>query len=297
MPDREYFRHIFRPFCIIIIIVQQREELMETIYLDVLVVLNIYVNFFLIRAAAWFTHSPMKKGRCAAASVYGSLYSLLILAPQLGTLINIIIKLIAALTVVLMAFGYHSIRRFIINSAAFFSANFILAGTVYAVYSWAAPELMHFNNACFYIDFSLLILIATTSAMYFVLWLVRMLADKAPHGSDCYRVIVRYRDKVVAMSGLADTGNALVDFFTGSPVIICSGENFGIDSAERDKLPKGFRLVPCSTISSSGLLPVFRPDEVVIVSDSSGEKKPVDAMIGLGKSGGKAIFNPKLLKI
>lgn len=270
---------------------------METIYLDVLIILNIYVNFFLIRTAAWFTHSPMKKWKCTAASVYGSLYSLLILAPQLGTLLNIFIRLIAAFTVVLMAFGFISLQRFIINSTAFFSANFILAGTVYAVYSWAAPELMHFNNACFYIDFSLVILVATTSVMYFLLWLVRNFLDRTPAEADCYRVIVRYREKVVAMNGLADTGNVLVDFFSGSPVIICSKEHFGIDSNDDFNLPKGFRLLPCSTVSSSGLLPVFRPDEVLIITDSSGEKKPVEALIGLGNSGDKAIFNPKLLKI
>ena len=270
---------------------------METIYLDVLIILNIYVNFFLIRAAARFTHSPLKKRKCITASVYGSLYSLLILAPQLGTILNIIIKLAAAFTVVLMAFGYNSLRRFIINSMAFFSANFILAGSVYAVYSWVAPELMHFNNACFYIDFSLLILVATTSAMYFLLWLTRIFLDRTPEEADRYRVIVRYREKVVAMNGLADTGNALVDFFSGSPVIICSKEHFGIDCSDNKDLPTGFRLLPCSTVSSSGLLPVFRPDEVLIITDSNGDKKPVEAMIGLGNSGDKAIFNPKLLKI
>lgn len=269
---------------------------MQTIYLDVLIVLNIYVNFFLLTSAAWITHSPLKKKRCAAASAYGSLFSLLILAPKLNAAVNIIIKIFAAFTVVLMAFGFHGRRRFLINSAAFFSANFILAGTIYAVYSWLAPELMHFNNSYFYIDFSLVILVTTTSLMYFFLWAVRLLLDKAPEGTDCYRVIIRYCDKVVALNGLADTGNAMVDFFTGAPVIICGGNKFGLNNYSLEKLPKGFRLLPCSTISENGLIPIFRPDEVIIVSTINGEKKPVDAMIGLGQSNDKAIFNPKLLK-
>lgn len=288
-----YFAH---PLYYNISIDEGKEALMQTVYLDVLIILNIYVNFFLLRAAAWFTHSPMKKGRCALASLYGSLFSLLILAPKLSAAVNIIIKLGAALTVVLMAFGFHSKRRFLINTAAFFTANFILAGTVYAVYSWLSPELIHFNNAYFYIDFSLVILVATTSLMYFVLWLVRLLLDKAPEGTDCYRVIVRYKEKIVAMNGLADTGNALVDFFTGAPVIICGGNKFGIVNFAPESLPKGFRLLPCSTVSENGLLPVFRPDEILIVSTINGEKKPVDAMIGLGQNSEKAIFNPKLLK-
>lgn len=269
---------------------------MQTIYIDVLIVLNIYVNFFLLSSAAWITHSPLKKKRCTAASAYGSLFSLLILAPRLNAAVNIIIKLFAALTVVLLAFGFHGRRRFLINSAAFFSANFILAGTVYAVYSWLAPELMHFNNSYFYIDFSLVILVATTSLMYFVLWIVRLLLDKAPEGTDRYRIIIRFGNKVIALDGLADTGNAMVDFFTGAPVIICSGDKFGFSNYSLENLPKGFRLLPCSTVSENGLLPIFRPDEVIIVSTLNGEKKPVDAMIGLGQKSDIAIFNPKLLK-
>lgn len=39
---------------------------METIYIDVLIILNIYVNFFLLRITAGVTHSPLKNSRCAA---------------------------------------------------------------------------------------------------------------------------------------------------------------------------------------------------------------------------------------
>lgn len=64
-----------------------------------------------------------------------------------------------------------------------------------------------------------------------------------------------------------------------------------------ENLPKGFRLIPCSTVSDSGLIPIFRPDEVMIRNIDNGEEKKVDAMIGFGRSGGEAVFNPKLLKL
>ena len=80
---------------------------METIYIDVLLVLNIYVNFFLIRSASKIMHTPVKNYRCILASVYGSLFSLLILAPEMGVLLNFLIKLAAAFTIVLAAFGFH----------------------------------------------------------------------------------------------------------------------------------------------------------------------------------------------
>ena len=84
---------------------------MQTVYADVLIILNIYVNFFLLRTTARVTHSPLRTFRCIAASVYGSLFSLTILLPSLGTPINIAIKAAAAVTVVLAGFGFHGMKR------------------------------------------------------------------------------------------------------------------------------------------------------------------------------------------
>lgn len=271
---------------------------MQTIYVDVLIVLNIYVNFFLLRITAGFTHSPLRTGRCIAASVIGSLFSLTILLPSLGTVLSILIKLLAAVSIVALAFGFKGRKRLMINTAAFFAANFVLAGTVYSVYTILAPKFIHCNNACFYIDFSLLILIVTTAVLYLAVRLIRILADRSP--DDSYNVLIRAGKRAISLTGLADTGNSLVDYFTGSPVIICSSESFSeLTGSELDisLLPKGFRLLPCSAVSGSGLIPVFRPDEVLIRNCTSGERKPVDAVIGFGECGGKAVFNPKLLKI
>lgn len=271
---------------------------METVYIDVLIVLNIYVNYFLLRITAGLTHSPLRTGRCILGAVWGSIFSLTILLPELGTVIPLLIKLGAAVSIVAISFGISGKKRLFINTAAFFAANFVLAGAVYGIYSLLRPQFIHFHNASFYIDFSLLVLIVTTAALYFALRLLRLITDKAPTGS--YLVYVRSGKKVLKLSGLADTGNGLVDFFTGAPVIICSEDSFSEltgKALDISLLPRGFRLLPCRAVSGSGLIPVFRPDEVLIYSDDSGERKAVDAMIGFGECGGKAVFNPKLLKI
>ena len=271
---------------------------MQTIYIDVLIVLNIYVNCILLKTTAKLTHTPLKNIRCISASAYGSLFSLLILAPELGTLINLLIKSAAAVTIVMIAFGKDSLKRIMVNTVYFFGVNFIFAGAVYGVYSWFKPDFMHFSNTYFYIDFSLIVLIATTAALYGIVCIFRRISDKGRY-TDCrYRVIIKYGQRQIECEGLADTGNGLVDFFSGQPVIICGSEDFsrltGYENGG-DILPKGYRLVPCSTVSESGFMAVFRPDEIKIINGYSGEEKPVEAMIGSGQSMGKAIFNPKIL--
>ncbi len=271
---------------------------LQTIYLDVLIVLNIYVNFFLLRITACITHSPLKAGRCAAAAAYGSLFSLLILVPELNGLISFVIRAFAAVTISAAAFGYHGRSRLALTTGTFLAANFILAGSIYAVYSWLTPEFMHFNNSYFYIDFSLLILVLTTAALYAAAYIVRFMLDRSPPGQGTYRVLVKFRGRVTEVDGIADTGNSLVDCFSGSPVIVCDREGLSDILPERISLPmRGFRLLPCRTVTENGVMPVFRPDEVLILDKLTGKRKPVDVMIGLGKSSGAAVFNPKILKI
>ncbi len=276
---------------------------MNTIYVDVLVIVNIYVNFLLLKTTAKITRSASVFSRMIVASVYGSLYSLVILAPNLSTSLNLIIKSIAAITIVIIAFGIINTKRVIINSITFFAVNFIFAGGIYAVYTWLKPEFVHYNNACIYIDFSLIVLLVTTAVLYYIVSLIRIIYDKIPDYSDKYAIVIRYKGRSAVFNGLADTGNSLIDFFSGSPVIICSKEAVcslvgkAFDKDHIEDFPKGFRLIPCSTIVKDDVIPIFRPDEIIICDTENDRQKKVDAVVGIASDSDKAIFNPKLIKI
>lgn len=275
---------------------------MQTIYIDVLIILNIYVNYFLLRTTAKLTHSRLSGKRCFFVSLYGSIYSLMILIPHINSIINLIIKLLAGISITLLSFGYKNKFRLFINTFCFFMTNFVFAGVIYAVYITLKPSFMHFNNTYFYVDFSLLLLIAITALLYFELCIMRYFTDKYSAVSDSYRIYIKYKGRMTAVNGLADTGNSLVDFFSGKPVIICSKKSLVsiIDEEISDdigNIPKGFRLIPYSTIGNSGMLAVFSPDEVIIVNEENCMKKSVDVLIGIKSNEECAIFNPQLLKM
>lgn len=259
-----------------------------TIYIDVLIILNVYVNFFLLRITAKLTGAPLKPVRCIAASFYGSLFSLLILAPQLPVAASTAIKLAAAVTVVIAAFGVHSVKSLVKNSAAFYGTNFLLAGAVYGVYMWLKPSFIHFSNSFFYIDFSLVILIISTAVLYFIVSMLRRFGGYS--ADEEFSVVIRIKDKLMKFEGLADTGNILVDFFSGKPVMVCPRE---MEDSLPDTVKK--RIIPLNTVSGDDLMWIFCPDETLIIRSSNNEKKAVDVMIGLGDTQGKAIFSPKII--
>ena len=50
----------------------------NVIYIDVLIVLNIFINYFLLLATTFFLHQKPKRWRLVVSAVVGSLFSLLI---------------------------------------------------------------------------------------------------------------------------------------------------------------------------------------------------------------------------
>ena len=270
---------------------------MKTIYIDVLIVLNIYVNFFLLKATAKLTHTALKTARCVVSAVIGSLFSLTILLPHMGFLLSLLLKLAASLLITLLAFGRG--KGYFRLLFYFYVINFLFAGTMLLLYNIFQPTFMAYDNSYMYIDFSLVSLVVFTAIAYFAVRLFRYLTDKKGVLSENYTVEICYKGSTVILEGLMDSGNMLTDSFTGKPVIICPKSLFGYTEDElSDPIEAfekhGLRSIPCSTINGGGMIPLITPEKITIISEK-GSKKKADALIGLSDDADKGIFSPVLL--
>ena len=107
------------------------------------------------------------------------------------------------------------------------------------------------------------------------------------------------------VDAIADSGNSLVDSFSGKPVIICRRSDLykiidfsydiSFENAKEAYEKNSVRFIPYSTIGNFGMIPVFTPDEILICDEETGRKRSVDAMVGINEKDVPAIFNPKLL--
>lgn len=278
---------------------------MKTIYIDVLIVLNIYVNFFLLKATARLTHTPLKTSRCVFSSALGSLFSLTIFLPEMNFLIPLAIKLSAAIIITAIAFGIKDKRQTIKLVFCFYLVNFLFGGIIMLFYLTFKPGFMALGNTYFYVDFSLLSLVVFTAVSYFAVSAVRRFMDRGCDVKKKYKVMIRQGNSSVSVDALADTGNSLVDVFSGKPVIICRCEDLRKvadlpaepvpENAELLYKTNALRFIPYSTIGNNGMIAVFSPDEILICDSETGKTKKVDAMIGINTKDVPAIFNPKLL--
>lgn len=269
---------------------------MQTIYLDVLLVQSLYVNYFLLRATARLTHTRLRLGRCLLAAGGSCLFSLLIFLPPLPLLIQLLFKLAAAAATVTMAFGFHR-EGWLCQFGCFFGCNFLLAGLLLAVCSVAKNGFATWGNSYCYLDFSLLQLILFTALAYAMLHLCSILRGRRHHVNDKFQVLIQLNQKTIVLPGLADTGNNLVDVFSGVPVVVCAESQLTpLLDGKCIELLRGYRLLPCTTVTAEGLMPLFRPDTLCIRNLTSGKSRAVDAMIGIGGTQESAIFHPILME-
>lgn len=259
---------------------------MQVIYIDVLLIFNLYMNYLLLNFTTRITHQRLIFWRALLSAMLGSLSALIIILPELPVGISICYKFIMAILICLVAFGKNNLFW---NCFIFLGMSFLTAGAFMAISLIGYTGIIHHNAFC-YIDISLLQLVIFTIIAYIILHILQYFYNINHKFDDNYNIIINYNNHTAKLTGLADTGNVLVDFYTGKPVIICDKNLLG----EMAK-PKHSHPLPYMTVAGSGMLEVFQPEEVLILSEQ-GKTKSVDALIGIGEQENKkAIFNPKLL--
>lgn len=282
---------------------------MRVIYIDVLFFLNFYITYFLIIGTGCITHRKIALKRRLLGSTAGAVSSFVILLPQIPVILSLLGKLLICLLIALISFGFYDIHKFAASAFVFFGVNCVYAGIMLALWLFIAPSGMTYNNGVSYFQIPLWGIILFTSAAYLVLKLIRRLMDSGTELDKKYTVEIVTEKGSARLTGIADSGNKLVDFFSGLPVIFCNfescsnicpdeiacqlnGEGYNTD------LIHGVRLVPCSTVSGSAVAVCFKPKKILISSGE--EEKQVSALVGFTKSGlstkeFEAVFNPNIL--
>lgn len=247
---------------------------MKTIYVDEMFFLNLLINYFILIATAKLCSLQLKRVQFCVAASFGSLYSVLLLIPNLGFLASPIMKLSLGAVMTLIAFGYT--RRLLRVFTAFLAVSATFGGAVFAAQMISGKN----PGNSLYIEISFKILVLSFALSYFVLtYLFRYIKNKKKR--EILNITVELGGKSVSFNALNDTGNELIDPISGQEIMIADIEALKelLPNGSTEALKRGvtdfliflmdsgikFRLVPYSTINSkSAILPVFTPDRVLV---------------------------------
>ena len=255
------------------------------IYADVLVALNLFVNYFLLLAAKKMLRYEARTQNIVLSSLVGGLYSLTVYLQGVPKLLQILMNISVLTLMTVICFRPKSFKLFLKELLCFIGVNTAFAGIMLAVWLFFTPEGMFYNNSIVYFDIDIKLLVISTLACYLILRLIFMFAKRSAPEDKVISVTLIKNGRAVSVNALLDTGNTLKDAFTGNEVAVAdeavirnllgfsldtyiSREKAGLYNSERLNI----RLIPVTTVSSEALLPAVKVDEIILNNTNTAVK-------------------------
>ena len=288
----------------------------QVVYIDVLFVLNLFVNYLILLATAKLMRFKSSRWRLLGGAALGGIYALLIFTPVIHIVYTLAAKLLFSLSIVLTSFKNLNLKQTAKAMGCFYGVNFAFAGAMFALWMTVKPKGMVVHNGIVYFDISIITLVITAIAIFFLLSFIGKMSKRHVPDTHKYQLTISMDGQEIRTDALMDTGNSLTDAFSDTPVIVAEyqtlqplfpahlelffqgKENSLVYQMDRE-WSRRIRLIPFSSMGGEGLLPAFRPDKITIQSGSEAfvaEKVLVAVCRGiLPQSEYGALLNPDLI--
>lgn len=209
------------------------------IYIDLLILLNIGLDFILLLSISVILKRNVKLRRIFLGSLFGGL-TILILFIKMTSLTSTLFKITLGFMMVIITFGYKDIKYTLNNFYYLIVNSIILGGGLYLIKDYG-----YYNYLILIISFVIIILIY-----------LRQMKKYKENYSNYAKVDIYLKNKIYRLNGYLDTGNKLYDQYHHRPVILI---NMKVKYDEEDLI-----YVPCTTINNFSLVKCVKPEKVII---------------------------------
>ncbi len=261
-----------------------------TVYIDLLILINILTNYIFSRLTAVLTSSDTTTGRLILSSVTGSFFSLIILF-DMPEILSFAIRVFGVLVCVFISFGYKS--RFMFAKYSFTMLSIYMLFTGFLLVFFENSDRVYVNSCSFYISINPVYFVAAISVFYLLITAGEFLFCR--HDKNfIYTVTVKTASGSFTATAFYDTGFKVKDIICNNDVLMCSLDYlkkqpvYKIAQQISDFYQNGnysdTSLLPLfySDMSGPGMLAAFKPVKVTVKSNA-GTKELSNAIIAVSK--------------
>jgi stage II sporulation protein GA (sporulation sigma-E factor processing peptidase) len=303
-------------------------ELLLVVYADIVWLLNICIDFILLSLTALILKKKCKWYRVLLGAFIGSWIVIFLFTPLASIISHPLSKIAFSFAMVFVTFGFGTIRAFIQTTLMFYFVTFMVGGGLIGLHYFLRNDLAILDGIITTVAPGvgdpiswLFVFIAFPFIVYFSRKRVEHLEITKIHFEQIVFVEVIMNEKVWKIKGLIDSGNALCDPLTQTPVMIIdlskvhdfvpawlhdkSKHIHHFDLTEvkegEEELLSRVRIIPYRGVGQhSNFMLAIRPDEVRIITktDSIVVKK---VLVGLNHTTLSAneeyecILHPKMM--
>lgn len=254
---------------------------MQILYVDEIFLINLVINFVLLYLTAKIVRLHISILRLICGSVLASIYTILMILPDLGFMYTFLGKLVFSFLLITVSYKFQRLFVYMKLLLVFYAVTFAFGGFVYACLG-----ILHNSNLinCT-IDFGtpLNILIFSTIASYILLSNLGSYVRRIKCKDKCIReLIIEKNGHKIRLKCLMDTGNSLYEPFTHIPIVVvylkslrpifpkklfdllCDMTKFD-DILHNQLIEYKFRIISFTSVGvRQELMAVFKPDKMII---------------------------------
>lgn len=227
-----------------------------TVYIDLVCIINFIYDFLILLTVSFTLKRNRKIYNYILSSLIGML-SIFLLFLKINNIILFLLKILISVIMVIVAFGYKSIKYTISNIIYFYMTSIILAGFLY---------LIKGNSSNFNLNYIVLLIIGPI-----ILFIYYKSNKKLKNTySDYYKIKIVFDNIEYNLVSFYDNGNNLKDPISRKSIIIVG--NNRLEKIYNIRSPV---YVPVITVKGSHLMKCFKPSYIIL-----NDKKIYNYLIG-----------------
>lgn len=227
-----------------------------TVYIDLVCIINFIYDFLILLTVSFTLKRNRKIYNYILSSLIGVL-SIFLLFLKINNIVLFLLKILISVIMVIVAFGYKSIKYTISNIIYFYMTSIILAGFLY---------LIKGNSSNFNLNYIVLLIIGPI-----ILFIYYKSNKKLKNTySDYYKIKIVFDNIEYNLVSFYDNGNNLKDPISRKSIIIV--ENSRLEKIYNIRSPV---YVPVITVKGTHLMKCFKPSYIIL-----NDKKIYNYLIG-----------------
>lgn len=194
-----------------------------TIYLDIIFIENILMNYIILFATLVIIKPKTihQQIRLIVSSIIGSIYAIIVYLNILTIYSNIFTKIILSIVMVYVAYGAKNFKQLLRQLLVFYLVSFIFGGCTFALIYFIKPENVKIHNGVFVGTYPIKVALIAGAVAFIITQIVfKINKSRLDSKNQFIDIEIFFKENVLKVKALLDSGNMLSDPISGAPVII-----------------------------------------------------------------------------
>ena len=272
-----------------------------TIYVDVVLIENLIMNYIILFATGLILKIKIKHIRLILGSLLGAIYSIVAYTGFLKLYSSFILKIILSVIIVYIAYNPQSVKKLSKELLFFYLTSFVFGGAAFALIYIVKPQDILMKNGLFLGTYPLkTVILAAIVAFIVIITAFTIIKSKMTKKDLIYKIEVKLNGKEIQTEALVDTGNMLKEPITNTPVVviehtllydiipkeilnhledIIGGDFEKIPEEIRNKYISKLKLIPFSSLGKqNGMLIGIKPEYLKIIKKEEIDEEQEEKM-------------------